>query len=293
MQQERDGNAEGATTVSVPNLGNGVGLRREHFDRVLEGPTSIDWFEVISENYMVKGGRPLQILDRVRRDYPVVLHGVSLSIGSTDPLDKDYLAALGSLIDRVEPAWVSDHLCWTGVGGHNTHDLLPLPYSEESLAHTIRRVQAVQDHLGRQIALENPSTYLTFTGSSICEWEFLSQLAERADCGILLDVNNVYVSAMNHGFDAAAYIDAIPQNRVWQIHLAGHTDHGTHLLDSHSRPVCDAVWSLYRRAIRRFGDVASLVEWDEDIPAWEVLEAENERARQEHRLARRETELPK
>jgi uncharacterized protein (UPF0276 family) len=267
--------------ASVPNLGHGVGLRHEHFDRVLAAPTSIDWFEVISENFMIKGGRPLHVLDRVRRDYPVVLHGVSLSIGSSDPLDKDYLLDLGRLIDRVEPAWVSDHLCWTGVGGHNSHDLLPLPYNEETLEHTIRRVEMVQDQLGRQIALENPSTYLTFTGSSLSESEFLSQLAERADCGILLDVNNVYVSAMNHGFDAAAYIEAIPQDRVWQIHLAGHTDHGTHLLDSHSRPVCDAVWSLYRSAIRRFGDVATLVEWDEDIPEWEVLEAESERAKRE------------
>jgi uncharacterized protein (UPF0276 family) len=274
--------------VSTPHLGHGVGLRHEHFDRVLEGPTRIDWFEVISENYMVKGGRPLQILDRVRRDYPVVLHGVSLSIGSSDPLDKDYLADLRRLIDRVEPAWVSDHLCWTGVGGHNSHDLLPLPYNEEALAHTIRRVQAVQDQLGRQIALENPSSYLTFAGSTLTEWDFLSQLAEGADCGILLDVNNVYVSAMNHGFDAATYLAAIPQHRVWQIHLAGHTDRGTHLLDSHSRPVCDAVWSLYRSAVRRFGDVATLVEWDEDSPALEVLEAENERARQEQSVVLRE-----
>ena len=269
--------------MRVQNLGHGVGLRSQHYDRVLEAPTSIDWFEVISENFMIKGGRPLQVLDQVRRDYPVVLHGVSLSIGSSDPLDKRYLEALAKLIHRVEPAWVSDHLCWTGVGGHNAHDLLPLPYTEEALLHTVQRVIAVQDFLGRQIALENVSTYLSFAGSTLSEWEFLAELAERADCGILLDVNNIYVSAANHGFDAATYLAGIPRDRVWQIHLAGHTDHGSHLLDTHSRPVCDPVWSLYRRALQRFGSVASLVEWDEDIPAWEVLEAECERAKRESR----------
>ncbi|MCH7599400.1 MAG: DUF692 domain-containing protein [Myxococcales bacterium] len=269
--------------MRVQNLGHGVGLRSQHYNRVLEAPTSIDWFEVISENFMIKGGRPLQVLDQVRRDYPVVLHGVSLSIGSSDPLDKRYLEALAKLIHRVEPAWVSDHLCWTGVGGHNAHDLLPLPYTEEALLHTVQRVIAVQDFLGRQIALENVSTYLSFAGSTLSEWEFLAELAERADCGILLDVNNIYVSAANHGFDAATYLAGIPRDRVWQIHLAGHTDHGSHLLDTHSRPVCDPVWSLYRRALQRFGSVASLVEWDEDIPAWEVLEAECERAKRESR----------
>jgi uncharacterized protein (UPF0276 family) len=267
----------------MKNLGHGVGLRSEHFGRVLEAPTSVDWFEVISENFMVKGGRPLHVLDRVRRDYPVVLHGVSLSIGSSDPLDKRYLEALAALIKRVEPAWVSDHLCWTGVGGHNAHDLLPLPYTEEALLHTVERVSAVQDFLGRQIALENVSTYLSFAGSTMSEWEFLAQLAERADCGILLDVNNIYVSAANHDFDAATYLAAIPKDRVWQIHLAGHTDKGTHLLDTHSRPVCDPVWSLYRQALERFGELASLVEWDEDIPAWDILEAECERAKRECR----------
>jgi uncharacterized protein (UPF0276 family) len=267
----------------MKNLGHGVGLRSEHFGRVLEAPTSVDWFEVISENFMVKGGRPLHVLDRVRRDYPVVLHGVSLSIGSSDPLDKRYLEALAALIKRVEPAWVSDHLCWTGVGGHNAHDLLPLPYTEEALLHTVERVSAVQDFLGRQIALENVSTYLSFAGSTMSEWEFLAQLAERADCGILLDVNNIYVSAANHDFDPATYLAAIPKDRVWQIHLAGHADKGTHLLDTHSRPVCDSVWSLYRQALERFGELASLVEWDEDIPAWDILEAECERAKRECR----------
>jgi len=271
--------------VMVPDLGHGVGLRREHFDRVLSEPTRVDWFEVISENYMVKGGRPLQILDRVRREYPLVLHGVSLSIGSTDPLDYDYLDGLRELTARVEPAWVSDHLCWTSVGGHNSHDLLPLPYTEEALEHVVSRLAAVQEHLGRRIALENASTYLSFAGSSIPEWEFLGEVAHRADCGILLDVNNVFVSAVNHGFDPEKYLAAVPAERVWEIHLAGHTDRGSHLLDTHSRQVCDEVWELYRFASRRIGAVASLVEWDEDIPDWDTLEAESLRAREARRQA--------
>ena len=269
----------------LPDLGHGVGLRREHFERVLAGPTRVDWFEVISENFMVKGGRPLHVLERVRRDYPVVLHGVSLSIGTTDPLDRDYLDRLRELASWVEPAWVSDHLCWTGVGGHNAHDLLPLPYTEEALDHVVARVGAVQEHLGRRIALENVSTYLSFASSTLSEWEFLVQLAARADCGILLDVNNVYVSAANQGFDPRTYLEAVPPERVWQVHLAGHTDRGSHLLDTHSRCVCEEVWELYRFATRRIGAVASLVEWDEDIPEWDSLEAESLRAREVRREA--------
>ena len=269
----------------VPDLGHGVGLRREHFDRVLSDRTGVDWFEVISENYLVKGGRPLQILEQVRRDYPVVLHGVSLSIGSADPLDRGYLDRLRDLAARIEPAWVSDHLCWTSVGGHNSHDLLPLPYTEETLEHVVSRLVVVQDHLGRRIALENASTYLSFAGSSIPEWEFLGEVAHRADCGILLDVNNIYVSAVNHGFDPEKYLAAIPPERVWEIHLAGHTDCGSHLLDTHSARVCDEVWDLYRFASRRIGAVASLVEWDEDIPDWDTLETESGRARAAQREA--------
>lgn len=256
-----------------------MGLRREHFDRVLAGPTRVDWFEVISENFMVNGGRPRHVLEQVRRDYAVVLHGVSLSIGSTDPLDRGYLDRLGALAAWIQPAWVSDHLCWTGVGGHNAHDLLPLPYTEEALDHVVARVAAVQEHLGRRIALENVSTYLTFAGSTLTEWEFLAQVAVRADCGILLDINNVYVSAANHGFDPKKYLEALPAERIWQMHLAGHTDRGTHLLDSHSRRVCNEVWDLYRFATRRIGAVSTLVEWDEDIPDWDTLEAECLRAR--------------
>ena len=261
------------------DIGHGVGLRRDHFQRVLSEPTAVDWFEVISENFMVDGGRPLDILMRVRRDYPVVMHGVSLSIGSTDPLDHAYLKRLRALADQVEAAWVSDHLCWTGVGGRNAHDLLPMPYTEEALKHVVSRVIQVQEALGRQIALENPSSYLTFTASSIPEEQFLAAVAEQADCGILLDVNNVYVSSVNHRFDAIAYLDAIPRDRVWQFHLAGHSDHGAYLLDTHDHPVCDPVWDLYRHAVRHCGAVPTLIEWDEHIPAWEVLEDQSQQAR--------------
>ena len=266
--------------MRVPDLGHGVGLRREHFARVLADSTQVDWFEILTENFMVRGGRALHVLGRVRRDYPIVLHGVSLSIGSTDPLNVAYLAELRALADSVEPAWVSDHLCWTSIGGHNSHDLLPLPYTEEALLHVRDRVLAVQDHLGRRIALENVSTYLTFPGSTLSEWDFLAELASSADCGLLLDINNVYVSAKNHGFDPEKYIDALPFDRIWQVHLAGHTDLGTHRLDTHSRPVCDEVWELYRFASRRIGAVASTIEWDADIPDWDTLEAESLRAKE-------------
>jgi len=286
--------ADRADRAGDRSLGHGVGLRREHFERVLEGAAEVDWFEVVSENFMVRGGRPLDVLARVRRDFPVVLHGVGLSIGGTDPLDDDYLARLAELIERVEPAWVSEHLCWTSVGGHNSHDLLPLPYTQEALDHVCARVDAVQTRLGRRIALENPSTYLRFTASQMPEWEFLAEVSHRADCGILLDVNNVYVSARNHGFDAGDYLEAIPPDRVWQIHLAGHTDCGTHLLDTHSRAVCDDVWALYRSVTHRLGAVPTLIEWDAELPEWSVLEAESRRARtvQREALARSEAGAP-
>jgi len=219
------------------------------------------------------------VLARVRSDYPVVMHGVSLSIGSADPLDTSYLDDLAALAARIEPAWISDHLCWTGVGGRTSHDLLPLPYTEEALDHVARRILEVQERLGRRIAIENVSSYLTYAASSMPEWEFLAAVAERADCGILLDVNNIFVSSVNHRFDANAYVDAIPIDRVWQFHLAGHSDYGTHLLDTHDHPVRAEVWELYRRAVRRFGRVPSLVEWDGNIPAWDGLEAESIKAR--------------
>jgi uncharacterized protein (UPF0276 family) len=228
---------------------------------------------------MIAGGRPRAALERARALAPIVLHGVSLSIGSTDPLDETYLRALAALANRVEPAWISDHLCWSGVGGEYAHDLLPLPYTEEALAHVVRRVVAVQERLGRQILLENVSSYLTFTHSTLREWEFLAAVAERADCGLLLDVNNVHVSAVNHGFDPLDYLAGLPAGRVGQIHLAGHIDLGTHLLDTHDGPVIDAVWNLYRHAVRRFGRVSTLVEWDDHIPEFDVVRAEAERAR--------------
>ncbi len=260
-------------------LGHGVGLRRDHFERVLSGPTRIDWFEVISENFMVDGGRPLDVLTKVRGNYPVVLHGVSLSIGSTDPLDEEYLGRLGDLARRVEPAWVSDHLCWTSIGGHHAHDLLPLPYTSEALDNVVARVARVQEWLGRPIALENVSSYVAHRSSEMTEWEFLAEVARRSGCGILLDVNNIYVSARNHRFDPRAYLAGIPPAAVWQFHLAGHSDKGSFLLDTHDHPVADAVWDLYRDAVRRFGPASTLIEWDDRIPPFERLEEESERAR--------------
>ncbi len=259
---------------TVPYLGHGVGLRTKHFPRVLDGTARIDWFEVISENFMIRGGRPLVVLERARALAPIALHGVSLSLGSTDPLNEGYLRELRALIDRVDPAWVSDHLCWGSIGGHYAHDLLPLPYTDEALRNVVDRIRRVQDQIRRQILIENVSSYVTFAHSAMPEWEFLAEVAERADCGILLDVNNVYVSAVNHGFDAERYVTAIPVDRVGQIHLAGHSDKGTHLLDTHDGHVVPAVWDLYRLAVQRFGRVSTLVEWDDDVPTWEVLCAE-------------------
>jgi uncharacterized protein len=265
--------------IAVPYLGHGVGLRPKHYPQLWDGTAHVDWFEAISENYMVEGGRPLAALDRARALAPVVLHGVSLSIGSTDPLDAAYLTALQTLVARIEPAWISDHLCWNGVGGRYAHDLLPLPYTEEALEHVVHRVVAVQERLGRQILVENVSSYLTYTHATLSEWEFLGAVAERADCGLLLDVNNVYVSAANHGFDAEGYLAGLPVDRVGQVHLAGHTDMGRYLFDTHDGPVIEPVWGLYRQAVRRFGRVSTLVEWDDRIPALDVVCAEAERAR--------------
>lgn len=261
-------------------LGFGVGLRAEHYDDILGAPARVDWFEALTENYMDSGGRPLHVLERVRRDHPIALHGVALSIGSTDALDRGYLQRLKQLVDRIEPALVTDHLCWTGVGGHPLYDLLPLPYTEECLAHVANRIGAVQDWLGCRIALENPSTYLAYRQSVMPEWEFLAALAEAADCDLLLDVNNVYVSARNLGFDPVRYLDGIPRRRVVQIHLAGFTDMGTYLFDTHSAPVHDDVWSLYAHAMRRLGPISTLVEWDANIPPFARLCAEAEKARQ-------------
>jgi hypothetical protein len=265
--------------TGFPHLGHGVGLRPQHYADVLERGARVDWFEVISENFMIRGGRPLSVLERVRGERPIVLHGVSLSIGATDPLNESYLSELRELASRFEPAWVSDHLCWGSYGRHYAHDLLPLPYTEEALGHVVARIGAVQDRLGRRILVENVSSYVAFAHSAMPEWEFLAAVAERADCGILLDVNNIYVSAVNHGFDPYRYVDAVPVDRVGQFHLAGHTDNGTHLLDTHDHPVRAEVWDLYRAAVRRFGRVSTLIEWDDRIPPFDDLLAESARAR--------------
>ncbi|HXX70608.1 MAG TPA: DUF692 domain-containing protein [Polyangiaceae bacterium] len=264
----------------LPDLGIGLGLRTAHYAHIVESEPSVDWFEILSDNYMQTSGRPLDYLDAVARRYPIVMHGVSLSIGSTDALDRRYLSELRALRDRTGARWVSDHLCWTGVAGKNTHDLLPMPYTEEALAHVAERVRSVQDYLGAPIALENPSTYVEFKGASMREWEFLARLAEEADCAILLDVNNIYVSAFNHGFDPRAYLAAIPFDRVVQLHVAGHTHHGTHIIDSHIGPVIDDVWKLLGDAYRRAGGVSVLLEWDAEIPPFEEAHAEALRARQ-------------
>jgi hypothetical protein len=266
-------------TIDVPYLGHGVGLRPTHYPAILDEGRHADWYEVISENFMIRGGRPLHVLERVRAERPIVTHGVSLSLGSTDPIDPAYLRDLAALVARFEPAWVSDHLCWGSHGRHYAHDLLPLPYTDEALTHVVERVEQVQAALGRRILVENVSSYVAYAHSTMPEWEFLSAVAERADCGILLDVNNIYVSSVNHGFDPYAYVANVPCGRVGQIHLAGHTDHGTHLLDTHDHPVRDEVWDLYRAAVARFGRVSTLVEWDEHIPPFDDLLAEAARAR--------------
>jgi uncharacterized protein (UPF0276 family) len=263
----------------LPDLGIGIGLRTTHFGEILAGAPAVDWFEALSENFLDTGGRPLHVLDRVAERYPLALHGVSLSIGSTDPLDRAYLRKLKALADRTRARWVSDHLCWTGVLGRNTHDLLPLPYDEATLRHVARRVKQVQDALERPLVLENPSTYLAFARSTMPEWEFLTRLCDASGCGLLLDVNNVYVSSFNHGFDPSQYLDAIPADRVVQVHLAGHTNHGTHILDTHDGPAIDAVWDLYARLCARTGPVSTLFEWDASIPPLADVQAEAEKAR--------------
>jgi uncharacterized protein (UPF0276 family) len=264
--------------IARPTLGHGVGLRPRHFGRWLSERPRVDWVEATSENYLGLGGRPYAVLEKVRRGMPVVLHGVSLSVGATEPLDERYLASLRRLVDRIEPALVTDHLCWGRHGGRYVHDLWPLPYTEEALAHVVGRVGRVQEILGRQMALENVSSYVAYRDSTMTEWEFLAAVAEGADCGILLDVNNVHVSAHNHGFDPHAYLAGLPADRVLQIHLAGHEDKGTYLLDSHDAAVPEPVWDLYRKAVERFGPVPTLVEWDDRIPELEVLVGESRKA---------------
>ncbi len=264
---------------NLPDLGLGIGLRTSHFSHILAQRPQIGFFEVLTENFLDTGGRPLFILDQIAEHYAIVMHGVSMSVGSTDPVNFGYLARVKALAARTRALWVSDHVCWTGVLGRNTHDLLPLPYTEETLRHAVGRIRVIQDFLERPLVLENPSTYLEFAPSSMPEWEFIARMAEQADCGLLFDVNNVFVSAFNHGYDPYAYIDAIPGERVCQYHLAGHTHKGTHILDTHSDHVVDPVWQLYGHTLRHVGLRATLLEWDADIPPFEVVHQEVLKAR--------------
>ncbi len=257
-----------------PNLGLGVGLRTVHFPYILQNHPDVDWFEIISENYMDSRGRPRYVLEQIVERYQVVMHGVSLSIGSTDPLNFDYLQKLKDLADTVGARWISDHVCWTGVAGMNGHDLLPIPLTEGALKHVVERVRIVQDFLERPFVLENPSSYVTFADSTMPEWEFISRMAEDADCGLLLDVNNVYVSSVNHDFDPVEYVRSVPHQRVVQMHLAGHTNCDTHLIDTHDGHVINPVWELFRLAHELTGGVSTLLEWDAKIPEFPVVHAE-------------------
>jgi uncharacterized protein len=270
----------------VASPGFGLGLRTNHYQDFLTTQQPVDWLEIISDNYLGAGGKPLQMLDAIRADYPVVMHGVSLSIGSADGLDMAYLQQIKQLAMRVEPLWISDHLCWSGLSGKNSHDLLPLPYTEEALRLVVNHIQQVQDILGRRFVIENVSSYLTYASDEMTEWAFLREVCERADCHLLLDVNNIYVSSVNHGFDARAYLQHIPPKRIQQIHLAGHSDNGTHIIDTHDHPVAEPVWALYADACRHAGQVATMIERDDNIPELAELLAELDRARQIDRDAR-------
>ena len=278
--------------LDIPNLGLGLGLRSKHFNHILENKPEVDWFEVISENFMDSYGRPRHILKQIADRYPVVMHGVSMSIGSTDPLNFQYLKRLKVLADEVKPAWVSDHLCWTGVLTVNSHDLLPLPLNDESLVHVCERIRTVQDYLERPLIIENPSTYASFKHSTIKEWDFLRMMTEETGCGLLLDVNNVYVSSFNNDFDPVEYLEGIPFDRVVQMHLAGHQNCGNYIIDTHDREVTDQVWKLFQIAWQKTGGVATLLEWDGNIPEFEVYHAELLKARQfmsEHAAFKLET----
>jgi len=268
-----------SSEICYPHLGFGLGLRIPHYQDILDTKPKVDWFEVITENYLVPGGKPLYFLNRVAEHYPIVMHGVSLSIGSSDPLDMDYLRQVKQLAQDVNPVWISDHLCWTGLQGINAHDLLPLPYTDEAINHVVARIERVQDYLGRRILIENVSSYVDFTDSSMPEWVFLREVAERADCLILLDVNNIYVSSVNHEFDPHDYINAMPAERIQQIHLAGHTDHGSYIIDTHDHDVPNPVWDLYRYTIERIGFVSTMIERDDNIPPLSGLLKELDMAR--------------
>lgn len=263
-----------------PYLGHGLGLRSQYYQEILDRRPAVDWFEIISENYLVEGGKALYYLDAIAEHYPLVMHGVSLSIGGPHPLDRDYLLQLKQLINRVQPAWVSDHLCWTRGSGHQLHDLLPLPYNEESLAYVASRVRQVQDILERPLVLENLSSYVQPASSTLSEWDFLATLCAESGCQLLLDVNNVYVSARNQGFEPWDFISALPPQSIRQLHLAGHSDYGDYVIDTHDHPVADPVWQLYRRTLEHLGPVSTLLERDDQLPPLDELLDELQRARE-------------
>lgn len=278
--------SELSTAVKMPYLGFGLGLRPSYYEEIISLKPKVDWFEILSENYMIPGGKPLYYLDKIREIYPVVMHGVSLSIGSSDPLDIDYLKQLKRLADRVKPVWISDHLCWTGVDGLNAHDLLPVPYTHQSIDHIVSRIQQIQEFLGRALLIENVSSYLTFKQSEMTEWAFLVEIVKKSGCFILLDVNNVYVSSVNHQFDPLDYINAMPAEKVAQIHLAGHSNHGEYIIDTHDAPVIQSVWDLYAATIQKLGQVSTMIERDDNMPPFAELLAELNHAKRiaEHML---------
>jgi uncharacterized protein (UPF0276 family) len=277
-------------SASLPCLGYGLGLRSAYFQQILEQSPDVDWFEVVSENFMVQGGKALYYLDAIAERYPVVMHGVSLSIGGPHALDLQYLKQLKQLSERVQPAWISDHLCWSHGNAHQLHDLLPLPYTEESLYYVAGRVRQVQDVLQRPLVLENVSSYVRNADDDFSEWEFLEALSRLSDCELLLDVNNVYVSSRNHGFDPWTFIKGLPANKVRQLHLAGHSDYGDYVIDTHDHPVSDPVWALYQRTLEHLGPVATLLERDDHFPPFEELLTELKKARElgDSVLARRQ-----
>lgn len=267
-------------THQMPFLGFGLGLRPDYYEEILTQQPDLDWFEILSENYLVPGGKPLYYLDKIRQHYPMVMHGVSLSLGSSDPVDRNYLKQLKTLAARIEPVWISDHLCWTGVQGLNIHDLLPIPYTDEAISHIVSRIHQIQDFLGRPILIENVSSYLTYRQSEMTEWDFIVEIIRQAGCYILLDINNVYVSSFNHQFNPLDYINAMPAERVAQIHLAGHSNHGNYIIDTHDAPVIQPVWDLYAAAIQRFGRVSTMIERDDHMPPLAELLSEVNHARE-------------
>ncbi len=265
--------------MSVQQLkGAGLGLRASHYQEIFETKPDVPWFELLSDNYMAAGGLPIQRAEKVRQNYPITLHGVGMSLGSADPLNTDYLKRLKVLADRLEPHYVSDHIAWVSVDGKYTHDLLPLPYNQDMLQHLRVRIQQVQEYLGRTILIENPSSYLSFDSSDMSEADFINQLSLSSGCELLLDVNNIYVSAMNHGFDPYQYLESIPQDKVKEIHLAGYEQMDGYLFDTHGHSVKPPVWDLYRAALKRFGSVPTLIEWDTDVPEFSTLLAEAKKA---------------